>query len=84
MMSNPGGGFGPMPFLGCPGPQQQAATTCPAGCIPPLIISASPKPGSVARAYCRCLRCMTYWEVTPTGKVINRQDWPPVAGPLPE
>ena len=65
------GGMGRVPVRRAPTKQEQASFICPSGCKPPLIMNAIPNPGAVARSFNRCLRCLTYWEVSPSGEVIN-------------
>ena len=56
-----------------PTPYEKAINTCPSDCDPPLILKAVPPKLSFQNAICRCVRCLSYWEVTPEGKVVNQR-----------
>ena len=47
--------------------------TCPAGCEPSFVLQLNPQPHLMTtpgrKHYCRCLRCLTYWEVNHQGEV---------------
>lgn len=53
---------------------QKAILECPDKCDPPMIwqaIPANPILDVKRNARCRCLSCLTYWEVNNRGEVIN-------------
>jgi len=53
--------------------QQNLVQVCPNKCEGALIPSGIPDPRVLPprNAQARCLCCLTYWEVTPEGKIIN-------------
>lgn len=70
------------PFQGIPSPQVRppevqikGVASCPMGCEPNWCVQAIPKPGPEKRnAMGRCFMCLTYWEVTVGGKIVNLKD----------
>mgnify|MGYP001583311395 CR=1 FL=1 len=56
-------------------PREKLVRRCPSGCDPPLIFHAIPHKGSSFNSLARCLRCGTYWEVTPKGLIVNKKRW---------
>jgi len=66
---------GNVPDLGAirfPQAYSNAISKCPLGCDPPMIMSAIPPPSRKQNGICRCIRCLTYWEVEPDGTIVNR------------
>lgn len=61
---------------------------CPAGCYPNLVLYSAEGAHVLhpQNAFGRCIRCLTYWEVTPQGEVVNIRwgaDVPPEKLPSP-
>ena len=62
--------------LGGPPPKQvKTLAICPSGCDPPLVFWAIPDPKvydtTKRNGFARCLRCLTYWEATIDGEIVN-------------
>ena len=58
--------------IGLVDPRDKGTRACPAGCDPAMIMKGLPPPRDQERnGIARCLRCLTYWEVTPQGLVVN-------------
>ena len=58
--------------IGVVDPREKGTRGCPQGCDPPMIFKILPPPKDQEHNSCaRCLRCLTYWEVTPQGMMVN-------------
>lgn len=61
-----------MIVIGPADPREKGTRTCPQGCDPPMIIKALPPPRDQQHnGLARCMRCLTYWEITPQGIMVN-------------
>lgn len=63
------------PAISLQTPQQRTLQMgCPNKCLPQMFFSQAPKPGSPVafkNAVSRCLICLTFWEVTTAGEIVN-------------
>lgn len=51
----------------------KAINDCPGGCQPSWVFYAVPKNPLTMPYLCRCLKCLSYWEVTAGGEIMNVQ-----------
>ena len=61
-----------MIVIGPVDPREKGTRACPQGCDPPLIVKGVPPPRDQEHnGFARCMRCLTYWEITPQGIIVN-------------
>lgn len=53
-------------------PRLKGLRACPNGCINTQVIAGFPANDPKLNSWGRCMRCLTYWEVTPLGSIVNR------------
>ena len=52
--------------------RDRAMNNCVNGCDPPFVMVAQ-STNILKNAMCRCVKCLSYWEVTSLGEIVNRK-----------